>query len=82
MTVPFEIPIPGFSDVTVDGYGDIEVGMQGGYHGEIEWRTMDVSTMREIADFAEAHQTAYEAYTESDYTDEASYFKAMKQFED
>ena len=78
MTVPFDIKVPGFSDITVDAYGDIEVSVCGGYHGEDVERTFDAATMREIADFAEKHKRAYDAWKDSDYEDETAYFKIME----
>jgi hypothetical protein len=77
MTVEFMIKHPDFVDVVTDGTGEIEIGTQGGYYGEMEWRTFDAEELRNITEWADRHYRAYKAYTDSGYEDEAAYHKIM-----
>jgi hypothetical protein len=78
MTVPYTIDV--FHDVTIDASGDIDVSIDGGYHGDLVDRCFTAEELRTIVAHAEAHRTAYEAFKESDYEDEAAYHKAMAEF--
>ncbi len=80
MTVPYMVKV--FEGVTADADGDVDITVNGGYHGEDIDRTFTVDELRKIAIHAQAHQVAYEEFKERDYEGEELYFKVMEQFED
>jgi len=77
MTVPYDRPVPGEYDVTVEADGEITIAIDGGYHGEQVDRVFTGEQMKTIAAYAERHRAAYQAWVDGDYEDEQVYFDAM-----
>ena len=78
MTVPFIVKHPDFPNIEIDANGEIEIGTPGGYYGDTVFSTFTAGELICIATFATRHQTAYQAYKDSDYEDEYAYFSVME----